>query len=438
MQTSIATGQRPAGVRFILVTVFLDVLGIGLIIPVLPALVGEFTVSRDLQAYWYGALSAAYGVMQFFVAPLLGALSDRFGRRPILLVSIFGLGADFLLTALASSLWILLLARLIGGATGAGFSVANAYIADVTPPEQRSASFGVLGAAFGLGFIIGPIVGGLLGAYDLRLPFFAAASLSVLNGLYGFFVLPESHPRSLRSGFSLAKANPFSALVALSKLRGVGGLIGVYALNVLAQFILQMTWVLYTGFRFGWGPRENGIALFVVGLVAAIVQAGLLRTLLKHFGEVRTTLFGMASGAIAYTLYGLAEQGWMMYAIIFANFASFAVAPALQGIISKAVDSTKQGMTMGSLNAISSIMIVLAPLLGTPLLAQAGQLAPPDWRVGATFFLCAVLQAIALALAYRHFGGRRNAKLFGSPRETSVSGATDTLPTGRRKEDQQG
>ena len=326
--------QPQAGIRFILVTVFLDVLGIGLIIPVLPALVGEFTTSRDLQSYWYGALSATYGVTQFFCAPLLGALSDRFGRRPVLLISIFGLGVNFLLTAIAPSLWIMLIARVIGGATGASLSVANAYVADVTPPEARGKSFGILGAAFGLGFIVGPMMGGLLGSYDLRLPFYAAACLSVLNWLYGFFVLPESHPPEKRSGFSLARANPFSALTALAKLRGVGGLVGVYALTVLAQFILQTTWVLYTAFRFGWGPRENGVALFVVGLVAAGVQGGLLGVLLKTLGEVRTTLFGMASGAIAFLCYGLAPQGWVMYVIIFANVLGFAAAPALQGIVS--------------------------------------------------------------------------------------------------------
>jgi DHA1 family tetracycline resistance protein-like MFS transporter len=395
--------DRRAGMRFILFAVFMDVLGIGVIIPVLPSLVGEFTSSRDLQSYWYGALAATYGTMQFFCAPLLGALSDRFGRRPVLLVSIFGLGVDFLLTALAPSLWVLLVARVIGGATGASFSVANAYAADVSSAEERSKSFGLLGAVFGLGFIIGPMVGGLLGAYDLRLPFFAAAGLSVINWMYGFFVLPESHPRSERSTFDIAKANPFSALLALVQLRGVGGLIGVYALTVLAQFILQTTWVLYTEFRFGWGPRENGFALFVVGVVAALVQGGLLGILLKRVGEVRTTLLGMTSGAIAYLLYGLAQQGWMMYAVIAVNLLGFAVAPALQGIVSKAVDPRKQGVTMGSLNAINSIMIVVAPLIGTSLLAQVSHLPRTDWRVGSTFFLCAVLQVCAIALAYRHF-----------------------------------
>jgi DHA1 family tetracycline resistance protein-like MFS transporter len=405
----ITTRGRRAGMLFISVAVFLDVMGIGLIIPVLPSLVGAFTASRDLQSYWYGALAATYGTMQFFCAPLLGALSDRFGRRPVMLVSIFGLGLNFLLTALAPSLWVLLVARVIGGATGASFSVANAYAADISTPEQRGKSFGLLGAVFGLGFIFGPIVGGLLGAQDLRLPFFVAAGLSVLNWLYGFFVLPESLPHSARSPFVFAKANPFSALIALSQLRGVGGLVVVYALTVLTQFILQTTWVLYTEFRFGWGPRDNGIALFVVGIMAALVQGGLLGILLRRFGDVRTTLVGMTSGAIAYLLYGLVQQGWMMYAVIAVNLLGFAAAPALQSIVSKAVDARKQGMTMGSLNAISGIMTVVAPLIGTSILAQVGHLPRTDWRVGSTFFLCAALQLCAIAVAYRHF--RKQARI---------------------------
>jgi DHA1 family tetracycline resistance protein-like MFS transporter len=403
MVAGTVAGKGRAGIRFIVVTVFLDVLGIGLIIPVLPALVGEFTASRDLQSYWYGALSATYGTMQFFFAPLLGALSDRYGRRPVLLISIFGLGINFLLTALAPSLWVLLLARVIGGTTGASFSVANAYVADITPPEQRGKSFGVLGGVFGLGFIVGPMVGGLLGAYGLRYPFYVAACCSALNWLYGFFVLPESHRGDTKASLSLRKVNPFSALASLGRLRGVGSLVAVYALTVLAQFIIQVTWVLYTAFRFGWGPRDNGVALFLVGLMALGVQGGLLGSLLGKFGEARTVLLGITSAAFALLCYGLAQRGWMMYVIIFANLFGYAATPALQGIISKAVDARKQGVSMGSLNAISSIMIVLAPLLSMPLLAQVGHLPASDWRVGATFFVGAILQALALLLAYRHF-----------------------------------
>ena len=227
------TGRSPA-VGFVLVNVFLDVLGIGLIIPVLPALVGQFTADAQHQSYWYGALVASYGLMQFIFSPVLGALSDRLGRRPVLLVSITGLGIDFLLMAFASSLPMLLAARVVGGITAATMSVSNAYIADITPPDQRGRGFGLLGAAFGMGFIVGPLLGGVLGAIDLRWPFFAAAALALVNALYGVFVLPESLPPARRVAFSLARANPFSALRALGAARGVGALLWVYALMVLS------------------------------------------------------------------------------------------------------------------------------------------------------------------------------------------------------------
>jgi DHA1 family tetracycline resistance protein-like MFS transporter len=404
-----APGRR-AALPFIFIVVFIDVLGIGLAMPVLPMLVGDYTPSRDLQSYWYGVLVVVYGLMQFFCAPLLGALSDRFGRRPVILASIFGLGLHYLLLALAPSLGFMLIARVIGGITGASFSVANAYASDVTSSEGRARSFGLIGAAFGLGFIFGPMLGGLLGSIDLRLPFYAAAGLALLNGLYGLIVVPESLPRDRRAAFALKRANPFTALLALSRHREIGSLVLVFALIVLAQLILQTTWVLFTHFRFGWGPRENGFALFCVGLVAAIVQGALLGPLLRRFGEVRLALSGLSIGTIAYLLYGLAPQGWMMYAIIIGNFISFAAGPALQGIVSNAVGPREQGVTMGALNSIQSIMFVIAPAIGTPLLAQVSHLPASDWKVGATFFVSAALQAAALVVARRHFAFRRVAR----------------------------
>jgi DHA1 family tetracycline resistance protein-like MFS transporter len=395
---------------FILVVVFIDVLGIGLAMPVLPMLIGDFTASRELQSYWYGVLVIVYGLMQFVCAPLLGALSDRFGRRPVILASIFGLGLHYLLLALAPSLWFMLLARVIGGITGASFTVANAYASDVSTADARAKSFGLIGAAFGLGFICGPMLGGLLGSIDLHLPFYVAAGLSLVNGLYGVFVVPESLPRDRRAPFAIRRANPFTALLALSRHPEIGRLVAVFALVVLAQLILQTTWVLFTHFRFGWGPRENGFALFYVGLVAAVVQGGLLGPLLRRFGDVRLSLTSLAIGTVAYVLYGLAQQGWMMYAIIVGNFISFAAGPALQGIVSNAVGAREQGVTMGALNSIQSIMFVVAPAIGTPLLAQVSQLPASDWRVGVTFFVSAALQVVALFLARRHFAFQRVAR----------------------------
>lgn len=395
--------DRQASQAFILITVFLDVLGIGLIIPVLPALVGQFTASPEQQAHWYGLLAAMYGVMQFFCTPVLGALSDRFGRRPVLLLSILGLGISLLVQAMASSLLALLLIRIVSGGTASSFSVANAYMADITTPEQRGKAFGLLGAAFGMGFIFGPMLGGLLGGHDVRLPFFVAAGMAMLNWLYGYFVLPESLPAARRSPFSLRRANPFSALAHLGRLHGVGGLVTVYALMVFGQVILQTTWVLYTGFRFGWTPTDNGIALFVVGLVGVVVQGGLQGRLLQAFGERRLVLLGILSATAAYLLYGSITLGWMMYLVIFANFLSFAAGPALQAIVSKAAGPAEQGLVQGSLNAINSLAIIFGPLAGTAILARVAHLPPHDWRMGATFYACAVLQALALLMAWLHF-----------------------------------
>ncbi len=397
----VSARPRAAAIPFVLVTVFLDVLGIGLIVPVLPALVGEFAADPQHQAYWYGALIAGYGLMQFFVAPLLGALSDRIGRRPVLLFSVVGLGLHFLLIAFADSLGVLMAARLLGGATAATISVANAYIADVTPPQQRGRGFGLVGAMFGLGFIVGPIAGGVLGDIDLRLPFLAAAAFALLNAGYGLFVLPESMPKERRVGFTLARANPFSALGELGAVREVRGYVLVFSLLALAQFILHATWVLVTSARFGWGPRDAGLSLFVVGIASVLMQGVLLGRLIRRFGERRLAIAGMTSGVVAFLAYGLLPQGWMMYPVILANLLGFAAMPALQALISRGFDASSQGLTLGSLNAINGVMTVIAPLLGTAIFAQVAHLPAGDLRLSTTFFLGAVLQAGAVAIAWR-------------------------------------
>lgn len=395
--------RRQPAIAFILVTVFIDVMGIGLLLPVIPALVGEFTSSRDAQTYWYGALMVTFGLSQFLCSPLLGALSDRFGRRPVLLTSIAGLGTMFFLSAIVTSLSALLATRVLGGALAANFSVANAYVADISTPEKRVKSFGKIGAAFGIGFIVGPAIGGTLGAIDVRLPFYVAAAMSLVNAAYGLFVLPESLPRERRNAIQWRKANPFSSLAGLTRLKSVGVLVAVIGLVTLAQFILHGTWVLYTDFRFGWGPRETGMSLFVVGLASAVTQGLLLGWLLKRVGERRVVMIGMVSGLFAYMLYGLATHGWMMYAIIGANLLAFAVGPGLNALVSKAADPREQGLAMGSLSSLASLMAVIAPMMGAPLLAEVSHLPPGDWRIGAPFFLSALLQLGALGLATVHF-----------------------------------
>jgi DHA1 family tetracycline resistance protein-like MFS transporter len=394
--------RRPATV-FVLAAILLDILGIGLIIPVLPRLVGELAGSRDAQTWWYGALVIGYGAMQFLCAPLLGALSDRHGRRPVLLAGIGGLAVMFLVPALTSSLWVLLASRIVGGMFAANLAVAQAYIADVTPPNKRAAAFGKLGAVFGLGFMLGPALGGVLAEFDLRLPFFVAAALAALNFLYGLFVLPESVPRDRRTPFDAARANPFSSLAAITRLKGVGALVVVIALMGLAQFLLHTTWPLYTEFRYGWSPLMIGISLFLVGVVMVLVQGVALPRLLRRLGEVRLVLAGLASAMLAYLGYGLATAGWVVLCIISVNLLAYAVGPTLQGIVSRSVDAAEQGRAMGALASLASLTAVIAPMIGTPLLAQVSDLPPEDWRVGTVYLLAAALQALALALAAWHF-----------------------------------
>lgn len=392
----------PTNIRFVLITVFLDILGIGLIIPVLPSLVGAYTDQPALQAYWYGAIMAIYGVMQFFFAPLIGALSDRYGRRPVLLSCVFGLGLNFLLLTMVSSMFWMLVVRAVGGMSAGNISVASAYLADVSSPENRSKTLGKIGAMFGLGFICGPVLGGVIGEIDIRYPFYLAAAVSLSNLVYGYFSLPESLPSGHRKHFSLKAANPFAGLSGLRHLRGVGPLVWVYALTIFAQFSLQTSWVLSTELRFGWSPMQNGFSLFCVGVSSVLMQGVFLGRYIKRVGDDYAVLFGLASSCVALTLYGLAQHGWMMYALILCNVLSFAAGPALQGMFSRAVDARSQGLAMGSLTALASIMSVFATLLGTSLLGQVSHLAKGSVLLGAPFFLAATVQSLALTLAYRH------------------------------------
>ncbi len=408
--TNATPTEKKVGLNFVLICVFIDMLGIGLAIPVLPILVGEFVEGRDLQAYWYGILATVFGLLQFLFMPILGAISDKVGRRPVLLYSMVGMFFNFLATAWAPTLLALFVGRVIGGMSAASMSVASAYASDVSTPENRAKSFGKIGAAFGMGFIIGPMLGGVLGSINLHLPFYVAAGLCAANFIFGYFFVPESLPKEKRTPFSLKRANPFSSLARLATRPDIRGLVVVFALVTFAQVMLQTTWVLYNNFRFGWTPRDNGISLFFVGLTAVIVQAGLLGWLIKRLGEVRVSIIGLASGAIIYVAYGLATQGWMMYLFILCNMLSFAAGPALQSIVSKATDPREQGALMGSLQSLSSLGIVLVPVISTGLLAKVSHLPTNDWRIGSTFFLSAIMQTIALFIAWRYFATHRNSK----------------------------
>ena len=403
----IARRDRAAAMPFIMLATLIDMMSIGLIIPVLPALVGDFTGSQADQAFWYGVVMFAFGLANFFSSPILGALSDAHGRRPVLLLGFCGMAVSFLATAVATALWVLIAVRVVSGAMQANLAVANAYVADITVPEERAKRFGMLGAMFGLGFILGPVVGGLLGAIDLRLPFLAAGSLALLNLFYGYFVLPESLPAERRRAFAWQAANPVSSLRGLAQLKRVGPLVAVIACTGLAQFVLYTTWVLYTTFKFGWGPLENGWSLAAVGIVSVVVQGLLLGRLLRWVSPRRLAVLGLVSSTLAYLLWGAATEGWMMFAVIFVNLLGATVAASIQSIISGAADARGQGQALGAVGGLNSLMAVIAPVLGAPLLTLVSHLPPGDWRIGAPMYFCAVLQCAALVLAVMHFRRER-------------------------------
>jgi len=388
---------------FIMVAVLIDMIDIGLIIPVLPPLVGSFTANQADHAFWYGAVAFAFGIANFFGSPILGALSDHFGRRPVMLIGFSGLALSFFVTALSTALWMLIAVRLVSGAMQANAAVANAYVADISTPEERAKRFGMLGAAFGMGFILGPVMGGLLGSIDLHLPFYVAGTLALVNWCYGFFVLPESLKPENRREFSWRSANPVSSLKKLGDLKGVGSLVFVIALSALAQFVLHTSWVLYTTFKFGWGPKENGLSLFAVGVMSVLVQGFLLPRLLKLFGTQRLVLLGLGSSVLTNIVWGAATEGWMMYAIVGFNVLGFAAGAAMQSLIANAADAKTQGQTAGAVSSLNSLMAVTAPIIGAALLGLVSHLPKGDWRIGAPFYFCALLQALSLLFAWRHF-----------------------------------
>jgi len=394
--------SREAAMPFIMIAVLIDMAAIGVIVPVLPTLVASFATDPADQAFWYGVVAAAFGLANFVASPILGALSDHFGRRPVMLLGFMGLGVSFFGTAMTTSLIGLIIARTLGGAMQANVAIANAYVADISAPEERAKRFGFLGAMMGVGFIVGPVVGGLLGAVNLHLPFYFAGSLTLMNLLYGYFVLPESLPLDKRKAFSWRSANPATSLRKLGQLKGVGPLVGVVAFSGLAQFVLYTVWVLHNSFKFGWGPRENGWSLAAVGIVAVLVQGVLLGRLLKRLSPQKLAMWGLVSSAMAYTLWGAATEGWMMYAVIAVNLLGGTVTASVQSMISSAADSKSQGQTMGAVSSLNGLMAVLAPMLGAPMLAMVSHYPQGDWRIGAPFYFCALLQVASLLLAVLH------------------------------------
>lgn len=395
---------RRAGLGFIFVALSIDILGLGLIAPILPQLIGSFEgVNLSFASSFYGLLIAVYALMSFTFASAIGSLSDRFGRRPVILLSVLGLGLDYVIIALAPTLAWLVVGRILAGIFGAIETTAFAYVADISAPEKRAQNFGLLGAAFGIGFIVGPLLGGLLGTIDLRLPFWVAAGLAFLNALYGLFVLPESLTPEYRRPFSWSRANPVGALLALRRFPNALGLVTVYALINLALAGLISVWVLYTNYRYGWDAAEVGVSLAVVGLTSAVVQGALVGPVVARLGEARTALLGLASATLSYGLYGVASQGWMLYVLIgVAAFGGLAT-PAVQAAISRQVPPDEQGLLQGALAGLANLTSVIGPPVAAGLFAYFVSPNAPLALPGAAFFLCTLLSLIALMVARRAF-----------------------------------
>lgn len=395
--------KRQAALPFILVTVLIDMLGIGLVIPVLPKLVTTMyggNISEGSTVF--GWFVASYALMQFVFSPVLGNLSDAYGRRPVILLSLLGAGLDYLLMAMAPSLGWLFVGRVISGITGANIAAANAYVADVSPPEDRARNFGMIGACFGVGFIIGPALGGLLGGFGLRVPFIAAAILTLCNWLYGCFVLPESHAKERRRPFDWSRANPLSSLGALGRYPIVLGLAAVITLERLAHDALPSTWVLYTTYRFNWTELDNGLSLALVGVMYAVVSGGLTGVIVKKLGERRSLITGLMIGSTTFLMYGLASRGWMLYLIIVIGSAGGIAVPALQSLISKATPATEQGAVQGALSSIQSMAAIIGPLMATGLFGYFTSASAPVKLPGAAFIVSSMLVAIGAALAMRN------------------------------------
>lgn len=401
------TPRKPALV-FILITLALDVLGFGLLIPVAPSLVksmlhGGAGGTEGEAATVVGALMATFSAMAFLFSPLLGALSDTVGRRPVILFSLLGSGIDYFAQALAPTLPIFFVTRALNGLTGASMAAASAYVADVTPPEKRAAGFGLIGAAFGIGFVLGPLIGGLLGEHDVRLPFYAAGVLTMINWLYGCFVLPESHPPEKRVPFSLARANPVGMFPVLSRYPVVLGLAVSFFFSYIAQYALHATWALSNELRFGWSKRTIGLSLFAVGVCAAIVQGALAKKLIALLGERTTVLAGLLVSVLAFASYGLAAAGWVIFATIILASLGGAGQPAAQAIITKSVSPLQQGAVQGAFTSIQSLAGVVGPVLGSVTFKH---FVSPDRQAkipGAPFLLGSLLSLVCFLMVAATF-----------------------------------
>ena len=398
-----STGRTPA-LGFIFVTLVLSIVGMGLLIPVLPQLIVQMRGGDMTEgSHAYGWIVSVYALMQFVGSPILGSLSDRFGRRRIILIATAGSAIDYVIMANAPTLSWLFVARVIAGFTAGILATANAYIVDVTPPEKRAGAFGLLGAAFGIGFIIGPALGGFLGGFNLRLPFWVAAGCSAANWLYGYFVLPESLKPEHKREFSWERANPVGALKALKRFPAVLGLAESYFILNCAQMMLFSTWALYTSYRYHWSTTWVGLSLMFTGAITGVVQVVLVKRLVPMLGETRAVVFGMCISCATQIGYGLAPYGWMIYVIIVCGSLAGVAGPSLQAYITKHVPANEQGAVQGVFSGLASLAGIPAPFLATWSFGWAISPARSFHLPGIAFFEAALLIFVALLLAVRTF-----------------------------------
>lgn len=391
-----------AAIGFIFITLMIDVTGLGLIIPVMPKLIEELIHGNISDASRYGGyLTFTYAIMQFLFAPVLGGLSDKYGRRPVLLFSLFGFALDYLFLSFAPTIGWLFVGRAVAGVTGASFTTATAYIADISTPENRAQNFGMVGAAFGLGFIIGPVIGGLLGSFGSRVPFMVATGLSFLNWMYGYFVLPESLSKENRREFSWKRANPLGSLKQLAKYEGLGGLIFSFILIYLAAHAVQSNWSFFTIEKFKWSEKMIGISLGVVGLLVAGVQGGLIRIVNPKLGNEKSVYVGLLLYAIGLLLFAFASQSWMMFVFLIPYCLGGISGPALQSIISGNVPADEQGELQGALTSLISLTSIVGPPMMTGLFSYFTQPGAPVHFSGAAFLLGSVLMLASAIIAYR-------------------------------------
>lgn len=393
--------EKPAALGFIFITILIDVIGFGIIIPVMPKLIMQLTNGDLSVASKYGGwMLFAYSAMQFLFAPILGNLSDKYGRRPVLLFSLLGFGIDYLFLAFAPSIFWLFVGRIVAGITGASFTTATAYIADISTPEKRAQNFGIIGAAFGMGFIIGPLIGGLLGGLGPRVPFLVAAGLTLLNWLYGYFILPESLSKENRRQFEWKRANPLGSLKQMKRYREISQLVISFGLIYLSAHAVQSTWSFYNMKKFAWTEAQVGISLAVVGVCVGLVQGVLIRKSMTRLGQRKSVYLGFVFYAVGMVLFGLATEGWMMYAFTLVYCLGGIAGPALQGIISNHVPANEQGELQGGLTSIISVTSIVGPPLMTGLFAYFTSSRAPFQFPGAPFILGAILMTASAFVAY--------------------------------------